>query len=920
MNGMKRSVPQRHWLTSAAPLPELAAKWLLSHSNTPILDLSRWVVIVPTRNASRLLRENLAIQAQGRALLAPDVLTPAQFHSRATPPNAASPDEMLIAWTQVLIQTPPEHYEALLPQGLPSTPVSVAARMVDLEEKLSEGHWDLADPIVATHVPEEWERWQQIGDLARSVRRLLRQQGLIAPAEMAKEPSHPSIAFGASRHVLLVGVLELTPLLRSTLARWGEDLSIDILIHAPNFTKAEQEAFDTFGCPERDFWRETPLEWPTEGLKLVSDPYSLGEAVADRVATTPGKQSPPALVVADTRLRPSIGASLRNAGVPVFDPSGVHSASLPSIALLTRLLELEPSPPFAAVAEIARSPALLERFCESSGLGPSRFLIALDEFACRHIPVTLEAADQLVQEEGLRKAFEAFTAAATQAALLQPVQRAVFWVEWVWPSGRAKLPSHEFEHLRKALITLRSLRIDMQALDNQTATRLICYLLTQGRIYSEPEDLRSLELLGWLESGWFTQSGVILCGLHDGVVPEQVDAHPFLPESLRQRLGLPSNASREARDACLFQAVQRRCRGEISILLAQTASDQHSSLPSRFLLRAPKEHLLERISVLFEAPHQPHLDPARTTAWPLHLPLLPRPTSFRVTEFRDFLHDPLLHFFAQRLSMRPVERHPMEASPTALGEIFHSLMASLGRDGSFGRPTDISHLSGLASKALDNRFREVFGDHPPLSVLIQKAALKRKVRSALELQQSLAAEGWELVAVEWDIPPETIRFAERPLKGRIDRIDRHPDGRWRVIDYKTGNEASHATRTSLRRARSKDDVWPEHIFFVDQKGAKHRWLDLQLVLYSEAVARCFEGAEHVEAAYFNAPIRDGETQLSCTEFDQIHRESSLRCAQGIVDQIDSNDYLFAWNEPGRHSFESILDRDPKSPLPCWRSV
>ena len=48
------------------------------------------------------------------------------------------------------------------------------------------------------------------------------------------------------------------------------------------------------------------------------------------------------------------------------------------------------------------------------------------------------------------------------------------------------------------------------------------------------------------------------------------------------------------------------------------------------------------------------------------------------------------------------------------------------------------------------------------------------------------AAGWRTVQVEWAF---RVPLGPLELRGKIDRIDRHPDGRVRVIDYKTGDTA-----------------------------------------------------------------------------------------------------------------------------------
>ena len=52
------------------------------------------------------------------------------------------------------------------------------------------------------------------------------------------------------------------------------------------------------------------------------------------------------------------------------------------------------------------------------------------------------------------------------------------------------------------------------------------------------------------------------------------------------------------------------------------------------------------------------------------------------------------------------------------------------------------------------------------------------------------------------------------ITGRIDRVDRHADGRYRVIDYKTA-DTPVSPETSHRRGKQK------------------QWIDLQLPLYHQ---------------------------------------------------------------------------------------
>ncbi len=63
----------------------------------------------------------------------------------------------------------------------------------------------------------------------------------------------------------------------------------------------------------------------------------------------------------------------------------------------------------------------------------------------------------------------------------------------------------------------------------------------------------AIELGGWLEVLWADAPRLILAGANEGRLPESVSGDAFLPEALRERLGLKTNAQRLAVDAYLWR-------------------------------------------------------------------------------------------------------------------------------------------------------------------------------------------------------------------------------------------------------------------------------------------------------------------------------------------------------------------------------
>ena len=74
-----------------------------------------------------------------------------------------------------------------------------------------------------------------------------------------------------------------------------------------------------------------------------------------------------------------------------------------------------------------------------------------------------------------------------------------------------------------------------------------------ARVSSERGDT-VLDLQGWLEISYDPADHLILAGMHEECVPEGTADDVFLPDSLRDQLGLRDMRARFARDAFILHA------------------------------------------------------------------------------------------------------------------------------------------------------------------------------------------------------------------------------------------------------------------------------------------------------------------------------------------------------------------------------
>ena len=109
-----------------------------------------------------------------------------------------------------------------------------------------------------------------------------------------------------------------------------------------------------------------------------------------------------------------------------------------------------------------------------------------------------------------------------------------------------------------------------------------------------------------------------------------------------------------------------------------------------------------------------------------------------------------------------------------------------------------------------------------------------------------------------------LTLAGLPVYMRVDRIDRHLDGRVRVIDYKTGKTSETPRKTHLRAWSEKkcpSPLGPLCVVKGKSQDKSYGWTDLQLPLYVAAVEKEQKLDAVPEALYALLPEAVGDTEF-----------------------------------------------------------
>jgi ATP-dependent helicase/nuclease subunit B len=172
---------------------------------------------------------------------------------------------------------------------------------------------------------------------------------------------------------------------------------------------------------------------------------------------------------------------------------------------------------------------------------------------------------------------------------------------------------------------------------------------------------------------------------------------------------------------------------------------------------------------------------------------------------------------------------------------------------------------------------------------------RQRLRAAAEIEARERQDGWRTERVEWKFE---LPLGGLTVGGKIDRIDRHRDGRMRVLDYKTGDAVAEPAGAHWRTVRTDDGERPEWMRVTSDDGKARLWADLQLPLYRRAVAAEFGDA--VACGYFLLPKAAGETAIAMwPDYSRETQAAAERCAEGVVAAVRAGEFWPPQEKSGR---------------------
>ena len=287
--------------------------------------------------------------------------------------------------------------------------------------------------------------------------------------------------------------------------------------------------------------------------------------------------------------------------------------------------------------------------------------------------------------------------------------------------------------------------------------------LTQLRV---PDRRRNVvHVLSVFEARQWELKAVFVCGLAELQFPRRHAQEPLFPDAVRRRLAEGGIRVRmaeelEQEERLLFELARTRASGTVTLSYAETDSRGGRNAPSRFLDRAP-----EPCGEIVRPAWKPAGKPAADRK------VCPTFRTFSPSGLECFLDCPFQFFARYTLKLRGRPLAPQDRLDFMMqGTIVHQTLSEWHGSGGPVEPLFERIFSESCRK------KAVFLGYKTEYLRRQMLDDLRRFCEVLKLPATAD------VVTEW--PFEMPLDNSLVVRGRIDRIDKLPDGRARIVDYK----------------------------------------------------------------------------------------------------------------------------------------
>jgi ATP-dependent helicase/nuclease subunit B len=882
------------------------------------LDMNEVVLVLPTTRAGHRLMEILVDRTGSRGIrFRPPLITtigsvPELLYSASKP--LASRIQQQLAWTAAFSRVSPakmEHLMRFAPerddysgwQGLANLVArwhrELAANDLDFS--------DLAEAIVDSGNSRELARWKGFAEVQRHYLDVLHEAGLWDQ----QTARHVAISRGDCRtdkHIILVGLVDLDVVFRKMVEQIRGRVSV-ISFGDPE----HRDWFDDLGCLRVEPWQHVVLPIRDEELLVAQGTTDMFRMVNRELRKLDGQYAREeiSIVLGDVSEMPGLISSLNEAGVTAHDVGGTALGRTRPFILAEQLVHWLSSGTFASLATLARHPDMYDWLVQECG--NDDWLTELDLYQNNRLPFFFDASLSHLRFEdtdrdgerlyqNLEKAVRALTDLVAPLAGIAPAgesspdteddglrpvtQWAEPWRHVILTIFSRAIMDSERNADRRTLVACRALLDGLNELrkcqdllrEPVPAATAIQWVLDRGNseFVVDPLEPEAMELGGWLDAPWEESKVTLVMKVNEGFVPSPDTSAMFIPDSIRQKLGLDDNRRRYARDAWSIGMVLHS--REVKRLMVLRANDDGDPLlPGRLLFTGTAQALAGRTLRLFGPGETlPRMKKSAMSGRPVKQQLvIPQPfpdhqsiNSMRVTDFKVYLQCPYRYYLSRVLRLEPLADDAEELDAAQFGSLLHHIVENFGRSDA-RNSADAAEIEEWTVKYLDRVSLARYGREPVPAVTVQIAQARLRLQAFAAWQAEHRASGYQIFEVEREKTSCKIDLDGVPfeLRGQIDRIDIDHDRRViGVYDYKTGEKADSPRN-----------------YHQDKQG---NWLDLQLPLY-EFILGVFDLPKNyqVEFGLICLARETGRTTLQLADWTRDELDAAHEAAREVMRKV-----------------------------------
>lgn len=924
------------------PLISLSALELLKLAKSEsFFDLSHILAILSTAHATKKLSYELTKIAndRGSALLPPKFVTPQFFFTYQMSRKMPSETQRILFWIEA-IKLNSEKVKFLFPDKLNETKnfawyLDRAEKIIELVDTLATIGITIKKLVSANSdaIKDDMDRFIELSQIENTYFDLLNKAGFEdynkIKIENALNPKPPN---GISK-IIFIAVPDPIPILTETINILSSFMDLEIWINAPiDFDLA----FDTYGRPIYDFWKNKNLDI-IDFKNQVTLFDSPGNLVTDFVNLLAEKKDLAneeisigdiSLIIPDISLEPALRHSFLKHNINTYNPSGINLNKTAPGALFCTMLEFILNQNYLSFANLIRNADFLAYIkLKIVNLDYSKLFSINDYLQNNYMPIAFE--DMLKASEKENKKSDKYK----DATSLNLYSKVLIIVKELLIEGREKAPaefalskiieiynliksdiSHDFkEDSPTSIGAIKEIVFEVEKNFwikfgyNDKDIALLTAKRIQDSILYPPQKNGTLPLRGWFELQWEEKKPyTFILGMNEGIVPSVTTNDMFIPDSLKKKLNLPCNDSRFARDFyILYSTIKNYSEYHLNFIVMKTNQKGEYLKPSRLLLQtSDKNHFYERLNYLFRGKSISFEHENNTITemdkYPLtyNVPLIKLKENYlNVTDFKNYLKCPFRFYLKKVLGYEEeIDDTKTDINHRKFGIICHETLVLLGNK--LKEKTDEKELRSVLAKKLTFE-KSKFS--PSIPVEFSFYSLQQRLNKALDVMLEEEKNGeWEINDLEKDFNlvldsdklekwlgtqvEEEILFS---IKGRIDRIDISRDGKnLRIIDYKTGNVSSSPKSEHYKIISARNDE--SHIKEYERfeiGGKQYKWIDLQLPLYAIILQELpeYKNIKIDSCAYFVIPKSVTDTKIiPWKNILQEELDAARKCASQII--------------------------------------